>query len=308
VNITLTATHRARGARRPAAPLAAWHCLYSCSAYRSAPEWPYLRAQAMLTALVTGANGVFGRHICSGLVKQGFDVVAVVRDEAKGAALTSQVGGSCSYLVADMSCGASIGTLAASFGSGRPLHALVNNAAITPTSRLESAEGIELQWSVNVLAYHRLVKAFLPQLKAAAGGGSRAVFVASFYAGGLDLADPEFKATAYSADAAYRASKQADRMLAAAWASSDQGEGVLFASCHPGVATSNVSLGLGFDIDRSEEAAVAGAQTPLFLATAPAESLENGGYYADSRLSRCEFSSDAAGCREVFQLCEAVSS
>ena len=158
----------------------------------------------MLTALVTGANGVFGRHICSGLVKQGFDVVAVVRDEAKGAALTSQVGGSCSYLVADMSCGASIGTLAASFGSGRPLHALVNNAAITPTSRLESAEGIELQWSVNVLAYHRLVKAFLPQLKAAAGGGSRAVFVASFYAGGLDLADPEFKATAYSADAAYR--------------------------------------------------------------------------------------------------------
>jgi hypothetical protein len=93
-------------------------------------------------------------------------------------------------------------------------------------------------------------------------------------------------------------------MLAAAWAGSDDGTGVLFTSCHPGVATSNVSLGLGFDLDRSEKAAVAGAQTPLFLATAPAESLENGGYYADSRLSRCEYCSDTAGCTELFKLCE----
>ena len=132
------------------------------------------------------------------------------------------------------------------------------------------------------------------------------MFVASFYAGGLNLADPEFKATPYSPDAAYRASKQANRMLAAAWASSEQGTGLLFTSCHPGVATSNVSLGLGFDLDRSKEAALAGAETPVFLATAPTESLANGGYYSDSRLSRCEFSSDAAGCTELFQLCESV--
>jgi NAD(P)-dependent dehydrogenase (short-subunit alcohol dehydrogenase family) len=168
-------------------------------------------------------------------------------------------------MVADLSSGPSISALAESFGVDRPLHALVNNAAITPTARQESAEGVELQWAVNVLGYHRLVKSFLPQLQLAAGE-ARVVFVASFYAGGLRLADPEFKAAPYSADAAYRASKQANRMLAAAWASSDQGTGLLFTSCHPGVATSNVSLGLGFDLDRSEKAAVAGAQTPLFLA------------------------------------------
>jgi NAD(P)-dependent dehydrogenase (short-subunit alcohol dehydrogenase family) len=256
-----------------------------------------------LTALVTGANGVFGRHICAGLVKHGYEVVAVVRDEAKGAALVSTLGSSCSFRVADLSSGPSISALAASFGADRPLNALVNNAAITPTAREESAEGVELQWAVNVLGYHRLVKSFLPQLRLAERE-ARVVFVASFYAGGLNLADPQFKAAPYSADAAYRASKQADRMLAAAWAGSDDGTGVLFTSCHPGVATSNVSLGLGFDLDRSEKAAVAGAQTPLFLATAPAESLENGGYYADSRLSRCEYCSDTAGCTELFKLCE----
>ena len=229
----------------------------------------------------------------------------MVRDEAKGAALVSAVGSPCSFMVADLSSGPSISALAESFGVDRPLHALVNNAAITPTARQESAEGVELQWAVNVLGYHRLVKSFLPQLQLAAGE-ARVVFVASFYAGGLRLADPEFKAAPYSADAAYRASKQANRMLAAAWASSDQGTGLLFASCHPGVATSNVSLGLGFDLDRSEKAAVAGAQTPLFLATAPAETLENGGYYADSRLSRCDFCGDKAGCTELFQLCEGM--
>ena len=130
------------------------------------------------------------------------------------------------------------------------------------------------------------------------------MFVASFYAGGLDLVDPEFKATPYSPDAAYRASKQANRMLAAAWANSEHGTGLLFTSCHPGVATSNVSLGLGFDLDRSKEAALAGAETPVFLATSPAENLENGGYYSDKRLSRCEFSNDTAGCVKLFQLCE----
>lgn len=262
-------------------------------------------AEMPLTAMVTGANGVFGRHICAGLVKRGFEVVAVVRDEAKGVALASMVGPSCSFMVADMSSGPSISALASSFGPDRPLHALVNNAAITPKAREESAEGVELQWAVNVLGYHRMVKSFLPQLRLAEDG-ARVVFVASFYAGGLNLADPEFKAAPYSPDAAYRASKQANRMLAAAWSGSEEGAGLFFASCHPGVATSNVSRGLGFDLDRSEEAAVAGAQTPLFLATAPAESLECGGYYADSRLSRCEFCGDTAGCKELFQLCEGV--
>ena len=140
-----------------------------------------------LTALVTGANGVFGRHIVAGLAAKGYEVVAVVRDEAKGKALVESVGGGASFLIADLTSPAQISALASGFGD-RPLNALVNNAAITPTTRQESAEGEELQWGCNVLGYHRVVRALLPQLRlaaeaeGAAGGAAapRAVFVASF--------------------------------------------------------------------------------------------------------------------------------
>ena len=123
-------------------------------------------------------------------------------------------------------------------------------------------------------------------------------------AGGLNLADPEFTKTSYDASAAYRASKQANRMQAAGWAAAEAGAGITFASCHPGVSTSNVSLGLGFDLDRSEKSQMDGALTPIFLATTPASQLTNGGYYADSSESRCEFCGDKAAVTQLFDLCE----
>ena len=73
---------------------------------------------------------------------------------------------------------------------------------------------------------------FLPNLKLSSSqqtnNKSRVVFVASFYAGGLNLNDPEFKKRSYSSDSAYQASKQADRMLAFAW--SKQCDDILFSS------------------------------------------------------------------------------
>eukprot|EP01052_Picozoa_sp_SAG31_P063631 SAG31_NODE_22550_length_523_cov_0.728774_1_plen_113_part_10 len=111
-----------------------------------------MAAVAKPTALVTGASGVFGRHICAGLVKAGWSVVAVVRDKQKGEALVQSAGGAdsdCSFLLADLDRRDSIKALADEWGAARPLHALVNNAAITPTQREEGPDGVELQWSVN---------------------------------------------------------------------------------------------------------------------------------------------------------------
>ena len=93
-------------------------------------------------------------------------------------------------------------------------------------------------------------------------------------------------------------------MQAAGWAATEAGAGITFASCHPGVSTSNVSLGLGFDLDRSEKSQKDGALTPIFLATTAASQLTNGGYYADSSESRCEFCADKAAVTQLFELCE----
>ena len=185
-----------------------------------------------------------------------------------------------------------------------PLDVLVNNAAYVPEAREETAEGVEAQFAVNVLAYARVWRAALPALRRAPA--PRAVLVASHYAGGLDLADAEFRRRRYDATAAYRASKQANRMLARAWAAAEPR--VLVASCHPGVADSGVARGLGASFDRGEAAARSGAATPLFLATAPADALAaapSGAFWSDRRPAQCAFAKDAAAIAALASLVEA---
>lgn len=266
-------------------------------------------AASASVALVTGAGGTFGRHIVLGLLRGGFSTTAVVRDAEKASALAAWIsarragapasaGGSLSTAVCDLSDGAAVASLGASLPA---LDVLVSNAALVPARRCE-LRGVEAQWSVGVLGYHRLLRACLPALRAA--HAPRVVLVASHYAGGLDLADAEFRARPYAADAAYRASKQADRMLARAWAAREPRLAVY--ACHPGVAASAVARGLGFDFDAGEAAAAAGAVTPVFCATAPRAALApSGAYYADCAPARCRFGEDAAACEALAAMLDA---
>ncbi|MDD5323578.1 MAG: SDR family NAD(P)-dependent oxidoreductase [Methylococcales bacterium] len=97
-----------------------------------------------------------------------------------------------------------------------PLDVLINNAACTPRTRQETPEGIELQFATNVLGYYWLIDGFTEILKASAP--ARVINVASYWAGGLDISDLEFKRRSYDNGKAYRQSKQANRMLSAAFA------------------------------------------------------------------------------------------
>ena len=93
-------------------------------------------------------------------------------------------------------------------------------------------EGIEQQFATNVLGYFWMIEAFIERLKQ--GSGTRIVNVASYWAGGLDLHDLEFKKRRYNNDAAYRQSKQADRMLTVAFAKRLQPLDITVNACHPG--------------------------------------------------------------------------
>lgn len=254
-------------------------------------------------AVLTGASGTLGKHIAQGLVASGFDVLCCVRRE-KAAKEISKFG--CSVVMADLSTKAGPAAVAAHL-KGAPVHCLVNNAAITTTSRQETNEGHEMQWAVNVLAYHWLTKALRANLEAAARDDAafrpRVVYVASSYAGCLDMSDPEFKKRPYDPNAAYQATKQANRMLAKAWSDKLSATGIDVVSCHPGVATSPVSLGVGFDFDRSEAAAQRGAETPVHLATA--DDLVSGAYYyIDLRPRPCDFSKNVAECNRLWDICD----
>jgi NAD(P)-dependent dehydrogenase (short-subunit alcohol dehydrogenase family) len=113
----------------------------------------------------------------------------------------------------------SVRVFAAAFHERFPkLDVLVNNAAASLRARELTPEGFERHWATNVLGPHVLTKLLLPALEAS--GHGRIVTVSTRAAGGLDLADSRYEKRRYSGTGAYRASKQASRMLT--WALGDR--------------------------------------------------------------------------------------
>jgi retinol dehydrogenase 12 len=167
--------------------------------------------------LVTGATGAIGKAIARQLAEiEGAEVVLVCRDKQKAEKAKKEITEATNnpnvrFELADLGRHQDIKDLANRWHG--PLHVLVNNAACTPRNRQETPEGIELQFATNVLGYYWLTDEFTDILKASAP--ARVINVASYWAGGLDLTDLEFKRRSYDNDKAYRQSKQANRMLSA---------------------------------------------------------------------------------------------
>jgi retinol dehydrogenase-13 len=254
----------------------------------------------MKTAIVTGAYGVIGTEISRDMVVAGYQTAIVGRnikklEKLKDTLLSEFDGASVEVLPIDLSRKDAIFEVARNFDY--PLAVLINNAATTPPGREENEDGIELQWATNVLGYYWMIRAFEANLRKAKNG--RIVNVASYWAGGLDLEDPEFKQRPYNNNAAYRQSKQADRMLAYGFAE-EFGDDIAVNACHPGDANSKLSNNLGFG---GSESAAQSAATPLFLALHKDAAGITGGYFAYSRQANCQFKNDASMISELMQLC-----
>lgn len=255
-----------------------------------------------IVAMVTGANGVIGKAIASGIAeKRDYQVVLACRDEGKAKHAAQEIiratgNQDVRYELLDVSRRASIQSLAERWEG--PLHVLVNNAAATPRRRMETSEGIELQFATNVLGYFWMIQAFTEHLRLSAP--ARVVNVASYWAGDLDLNDLEFKRRRYDNDRAYRQSKQANRMLTVAFAQRLKPFDISVNACHPGDANSKLSNNLGFGGHESPEEA---ARTPVWLATEPAGKRHTGEYFEHMRASRDRFAQDVLAIEALFQAC-----
>jgi NAD(P)-dependent dehydrogenase (short-subunit alcohol dehydrogenase family) len=254
-------------------------------------------------ALVTGATGAIGEAIARGLATDDTrEVVLVARNRTKAEntvrRIQRETGNShVRFELTDLSRGDAIRDLASRWED--PLHILVNNAAITPSRREESSEGVELQFATNVLAYFRLIRAFTPHL--AESEGVQVVNVASYWAGGLDLDDLEFRRRRYNNDAAYRQSKQADRILSTAFAERLAHKGICVNACHPGDVNSTLSNNLGFG---GHQSPAEGADTPVWLAIGGAGTNITGHYFENRRVVPCGFSKDTNTMERLFKACE----
>ncbi len=251
--------------------------------------------------IVTGAYGAIGLSIARIIAEKDHKVILIGRNEEKLKKVKedniNRTGNSeIDYFVVDLSRPSSIKKLAENWKG--PLHVLVNNASATPRERQETPDGIEVQWATNVLGYFCMMHYMHKYMHDV--DDARIVNVASYWAGDLDLEDPEFKKRYYDNDIAYRQTKQADRMLTAAFAEKLKSTGITVNAAHPGDVKSKLSGNLGYGGHESPDQ---GAATPAWLALSPDLKNITGKYFEHKQEVECRFSRDKYEVHRLYDLC-----
>jgi NAD(P)-dependent dehydrogenase (short-subunit alcohol dehydrogenase family) len=246
-------------------------------------------------ALVTGATSGIGRATARELSRRGARTLLVARDRARGAAAAEEIreasgGRAPEVLLADLSSQAEVRRLAREVGERTPrLDLLVNNAGAIFARREVSAEGLEMTFALNHLAYFLLTLELLPLLEG--GGDSRIVNVSSVAhgRGAIDFDDLQGERT-YAMWKAYQQSKLANVLFTRELARRLGGRGVTTNALHPGAVATGFGrngqgifsriVALGAPFLSSPET---GSRTTLHVATAPGLRGVSGRYFSRCR-------------------------
>jgi NAD(P)-dependent dehydrogenase (short-subunit alcohol dehydrogenase family) len=267
--------------------------------------------------LVTGANSGIGFEVALGLARQQATVVLACRSAERGQAAVAALRASSGHdrielAQVDLSLQSSVRELARSVRARfARLDVLVNNAAVWPSRRELTAEGIELTWATNVLAPFLLTSLLLDLLCAARP--ARVLNVGSIAAGALDLADLDFARRRFLPMRAYAQSKQALHMLS--WASAERldASGVTVHVVHPGAVGTALfqrrpgALGafLDWGLNLVGRSAERGADTIVWLGSDPVGATETGKLWKDRRQIRSRHR-DPAAMAELWSVCQAM--
>jgi retinol dehydrogenase-14 len=196
------------------------------------------------TCLVTGATSGIGKATATALARLGADLVLVARDPARGQATAAELQAvtgnpGVEVLLADLSSQASIRRAAEELTRTHDrLHVLVNNAGGSWATRHVTADGLELTFALNHLAYFLLTSLLLDLLRA--GAPARVVNVTSSAQalGDTHFDDLQFERR-YRGQAAYNQSKLANVLFTYELARRLEGSGVTVNCLAPGVTRTN---------------------------------------------------------------------
>jgi NAD(P)-dependent dehydrogenase (short-subunit alcohol dehydrogenase family) len=262
--------------------------------------------------VITGATSGIGQIAAERLSGMGARLVLVARDRARGAAALSRLrergpGLAHGAHYGDLSSVADTKRVAAEIVAAEPrIDVLINNAGALFNTRRVTADGLELTFATNHVAYAVLTHGLRERLLA--GAPSRVINTASDAHRGATLAFDDLQAAqGYSGFKVYGRSKLCNilytRELARRWA----GTGVIANSLHPGfVATrfGDQSGGLFSYVVRAAKlfAAISpekGAETLVYLASSPEVVTISGGYFYKCALAQPtrEAQDDAAARR-----------
>ena len=251
----------------------------------------------MSVVLVTGGNTGIGLETCVALAGQGHHLVFTSRDATRGESARREIVGrssseSVDVMALDLACFASVREFAGAFlDRYDTLDVLIHNAGVVLSSRQVTEDGNEATFQVNHLGPF-LLDALL-RGRVAESGDARVVVVASAAhtsaRHGLDFDDLQTERRRYSSFAVYGRTKLANILFTRELSRRLAGTDATANAVHPGfVATRFARDGdtgiLGtmlmpllrpFALSPTQ-----GAQTSIYVATAPELEGITGGYWA----------------------------
>ncbi len=231
--------------------------------------------------LVTGATSGIGAATALGLATLGATVVIVGRNADKCSREARKIqrktgNKSVAFLVADLSIQSDIRRVAHEFNQHyERLDVLVNNAGGYFHERRLSADGLEMTFALNHLAYFLLTHLLMENLQAS--GTARVINVASrdHRAGQIDF-DDLMAEKHYDRHKAYAQSKLANILFTYELARRRGGAGATVNALSPGLVRTNLGANNGWLrkkflnlISRGRISTDEGADTPIYLASSP---------------------------------------
>jgi NAD(P)-dependent dehydrogenase (short-subunit alcohol dehydrogenase family) len=245
--------------------------------------------------LITGATDGVGKATATALAAKGHSVVLVARNEAKAAAVTSEIvaatnNGDVDYLTADLRSLSQLHRLADTFSLRYPrLDVLINNAGIIMPQRVITEDGYETTFQVNYLAQFYLTQLLLGELGKSQQGRVINLGSSVYRAGKFDPDNLQSE-NRFSTIGAYAASKLCVLLFTIELARQLESTRITANAVHPGIVRTPMmrqaqgALRLisyaALPLSRSPER---GAATSVFLADAPDATQISGQYFANAK-------------------------
>ena len=273
------------------------------------------------TVVITGATSGIGQVAAERLARQGARVLMIARDAERArramARLATDHGQAHGVHIGDLSILAEMKRVAAEITAAEPrIDVLINNAGAVFNRRIVTADGLELTFALNHMAYFVLTAGLLERLKATPGARIVSTSSQAHMGARLDFDDLQ-AGRAFSGFQVYGRSKLCNILFTRELARRLAGSGVSANCLHPGfVATrfGDGSGGIGQLVIGLAKLALAipperGAETIVHLAASPDVEGITGEYFFESKPAKpSPAARDAVAAARLWAASEAIAS